>query len=81
MITPLVSAAGFAALTAPLVTTGLLATAALAQLIDSQREANFWNPVTQLRRVKKTSIPPRPDGAPNRGLELVQVEPSEGEAA
>ena len=44
------------------------------ELIDSQEEANFWNPEIQLRRVKKSSVPPRPDGAPNRGLEVVQVE-------
>jgi biotin synthase len=43
-------------------------------LIDSQDEANFWNPETQLRRVRKTAVPPRPDGAPNRGLEVVHVE-------
>ena len=48
------------------------------ELIDSQDEANFWNPEEQLRRVRKSSVPPRPDGAPNVGLEVVQVE---GEAA
>jgi len=46
-------------------------------LIDSQSEANFWNPARQLRHRKKSSVPPRPDGAPNRGLEIVQVEPSD----
>src|SRR6187397_3587024 len=45
------------------------------ELIDSQAEANFWNPATQLRHRKKSSVPPRPDGAPNRGLEVVQVDP------
>jgi biotin synthase len=45
-------------------------------LVDSQDEANFWNPEIQLRRVKKAKVPPRPDGAPNRGMpEVVQVEP------
>ena len=44
------------------------------ELIDRQAEANFWNPEVQLRRRKKTAVPPRPDGAPNRGLDLVQVE-------
>ncbi len=44
------------------------------ELIDRQDEANFWNPEEQLRRVKKSSVPPRPDGAPNAGLEVVQVE-------
>jgi biotin synthase len=36
------------------------------RLISRQDEANFWNPATQLRHRKKTSVPPRPDGAPNR---------------
>ena len=36
-------------------------------LVDSQAEANFWDPATQLRHRKKHSVPPRPDGAPNRG--------------
>src|SRR5918997_1320950 len=35
------------------------------ELIDRQDEANFWNPVLQLRHMKKRSVPPRPDGAPN----------------
>ena len=46
----------------------------LDELIDSQEEANFWNPATQLRHRKKTSVPPRPDGAPNAYPELVHVE-------
>jgi biotin synthase len=46
-------------------------------LINSQREANFWNPERQLRHRKKSSVPPRPDGAPNRGLEVVQVDPGD----
>src|SRR6187455_434141 len=29
-------------------------------LIDSQDDANFWNPATQLRHRKKSSAPPRP---------------------
>jgi biotin synthase len=37
-------------------------------LIDSQADANFWDPATQLRHKKKSSVPPRPDGARNRGL-------------
>jgi biotin synthase len=36
-------------------------------LVDSQAEANFWNPERQLRRIKKPDVPPRP--------EVVQVEP------
>ena len=47
-------------------------------LIDSQDEANYWNPAVQLRR-KKTSVPPRPDGAPNAFPEVVQVEPGKPE--
>ena len=36
-------------------------------LVDRQEEAPFWNPERQLRRVRKSSVPPRPDGAPNVG--------------
>jgi biotin synthase len=46
-------------------------------LIARQDEANFWNPATQLRHKKKSSVPPRPDGAPNRGLEVIQVDPDD----
>ena len=46
-------------------------------LISSQAEANFWNPAQQLRHKKKSSVPPRPDGAPNCGLEVVQVDPGD----
>ena len=42
-------------------------------LIDRQREAPMWDPATQLRHRKKTSVPPRPDGAPNAFPEVVQV--------
>src|SRR5215208_4083168 len=48
----------------------------LDELIDSQEEANFWNPATQLRHRKKTAVPPRPDGAPNAYPELIHVEPA-----
>jgi biotin synthase len=44
-------------------------------LIDHQDEAPMWNPATQLRRVRKTSVPPRPDGAPNAFPEVVHVKP------
>jgi biotin synthase len=44
-------------------------------LIDRQDEANLWNPSTQLRRRKKQSVPPRPDGAPNAFPEVVHVKP------
>jgi biotin synthase len=56
----------------------------LDELIDRQDEANFWDPSTQLRFRKKESVPPRPDGAPNRArppepdgaeLKVVRVEP------
>jgi len=46
------------------------------ELIDKQDQASFWNPEIQLRRLKKDKVPPRPDGAPNRGLEIVKVEGS-----
>jgi biotin synthase len=51
------------------------------RLIDRQEEAPMWDPATQLRHAKKASVPPRPDGAPNRGpgrpLEVVKVTPAE----
>ena len=31
-------------------------------------EVTLWDPSSQLRYRKKSSVPPRPDGAPNRGL-------------
>jgi biotin synthase len=34
----------------------------------SPLEIRLWDPSTQLRFAKKTAVPPRPDGAPNRGL-------------
>ena len=63
------------------------------ELIDRQEEANFWDPATQLRHRPKRSVPPRPDGAPNRRSDpdeeaptvelpaLVHVEPEGREAA
>ncbi|HYP48580.1 MAG TPA: biotin synthase BioB [Thermoleophilaceae bacterium] len=47
----------------------------LDRLIDSQDEAPMWNPERQLRHRKKSSVPPRPDGAPNRFPSVVHVEP------
>src|SRR5687767_11467996 len=48
------------------------------RLVDKQAQAPFWNPAVQLRHKKKASVPPRPDGAPNRGMPvIVQVEPRE----
>src|SRR5439155_21220864 len=48
----------------------------LARLIDRQDEAPMWDPATQLRHKKKTSVPPRPDGAQNAFPAVVQVEPA-----
>jgi biotin synthase len=46
-------------------------------LIGRRSEANLWDPATQLRHRRKAAVPPRPDGAPNRGMpEVVQVEPA-----
>jgi biotin synthase len=45
-------------------------------LIDSRSEASFWDPSSQLRHRKKSSVPPRPDGAANTYPEIVHVEPS-----
>jgi len=39
---------------------------AAGDLVDRQADAPFWDPSTQLRHAKKTVVPPRPDGAPNR---------------
>jgi biotin synthase len=50
------------------------------RLVDRQEEAPFWDPSKQLRHRRKSSVPPRPDGAPNRFPEVVQV-PAAGEAA
>jgi biotin synthase len=46
----------------------------LDDLVDSQDEANFWDPSTQLRHRKKSAVPPRPDGAPNAYPEIVHVQ-------
>jgi biotin synthase len=43
-------------------------------LIDTQDEASFWDPAGQLRFKRKSSVPPRPDGAPNTFPEIVQME-------
>jgi biotin synthase len=45
-------------------------------LIDSRADSGLWDPSTQLRHRKKTSVPPRPDGAPNTYPEIVHVEPA-----
>ena len=39
-------------------------------LEDAQAfEIRLWDPSTQLKFSRKRSVPPRPDGAPNRGLD------------
>jgi biotin synthase len=43
------------------------------RLIDRQDEAPMWDPATQLRHRRKSSVPPRPDGAPNASPEVVHV--------
>ena len=35
-------------------------------LVNRFDEASFWDPSKQLRLRKKSSVPPRPDGAANR---------------
>jgi biotin synthase len=37
------------------------------RLIDRREDAPMWDPATQLRHRRKSSVPERPDGAPNRG--------------
>src|SRR5436305_6202767 len=43
------------------------------RLTDHQDEAPMWDPATQLRHRKKSSVPPRPDGARNTFPEVVHV--------
>jgi biotin synthase len=45
-------------------------------LIDSRSDADFWDPSSQLRHRKKSSVPARPDGAANTYPEIVRVQPS-----
>ena len=54
--------------------------AAIEALVDRAWEARVerFGAERQLRRVRKSAVSPRPDGAPNVGLEVIQVE---GEAA
>ena len=44
--------------------------------VDALLDDGLWDPSTQLRHKKKTSVPPRPDGAPNTYPEIVHVEPA-----
>lgn len=48
-------------------------------LVDHFDEANFWDPSKQLKLRKKSSVPPRPDGAPNRGPVTVIEAPGWGD--
>jgi biotin synthase len=45
-------------------------------LIDEAPDSGLWDPSTQLRHRKKSSVPRRPDGAANTYPEIVHVEPS-----
>ena len=44
--------------------------------VDALMDDGLWDPSTQLRHKKKTSVPPRPDGAPNTYPEIIHVEPA-----
>ena len=48
-----------------------LVAAALEQPPPHELEIKLWDPASQLRFRRKRSVPPRPDGAPNKGRELV----------
>jgi hypothetical protein len=39
----------------------------IATHLEGSLTVTLWNPSKQLRFAKKSSVPPRPDGAPNRG--------------
>jgi biotin synthase len=45
---------------------------ALAEVPAGEFEIRLWDPTTQLRYRAKRSVPPRPDGAPNRGPAATQ---------
>src|SRR4051794_21827794 len=49
------------------------------ELVNKFDEANFWDPSKQLRLRKKSSVPARPDGAPNRGAVTVIEPPGWGD--
>jgi biotin synthase len=40
----------------------------ISEHIEGSLTVTLWDPSKQLRFAKKASVPPRPDGAPNRGL-------------
>ena len=48
-------------------------------LVNRRDEAPLWDPARQLRHRRKSHVPPRPDGAPNRFPSVVHVAPA-GEA-
>ena len=39
-------------------------------------QVTLWDPSAQLRYAKKSAVPPRPDGAPNRGLDRLARRPA-----
>jgi biotin synthase len=39
----------------------------IAEHVEASLKVTLWDPSTQLRYAKKSSVPQRPDGAPNRG--------------
>ncbi|TML33722.1 MAG: biotin synthase BioB [Actinobacteria bacterium] len=41
--------------------------------LEDDPEGRLWDPATQLRHRRKSSVPPRPDGAPNAFPEVVHV--------
>jgi biotin synthase len=43
--------------------------------VDELIDDGLWDPSAHLRHKKKSSVPPRPDGAPNTYPEVIQVEP------
>jgi biotin synthase len=40
----------------------------ISEHLEGSLTVTLWDPSKQLRYAKKSSVPPRPDGAPNRGL-------------
>jgi biotin synthase len=48
------------------------------RLVNRQDEAPFWDPSRQLRHRPKSSVPPRPDGAPNKFPEVLVIAGSDG---
>jgi hypothetical protein len=44
---------------------------ALARAERPELTVRLWDPSSQLRKLRKRSVPPRPDGAPNTGRDVV----------